>query len=417
MIHVLTIMQMLREEERRSAGRTRHADGNTVSLPEKALQILAGPEKRLRRSFSAGEEGAPPMLVDAFVTCHSTARGPALCPIYLHPEVTQDDVDRIAEKMAWKAALMGLPLGGGCIGLRPHSYEPLNSLAAYAARELATVYRTLLTSGAVVAMPGCGVRANEMGVLSDELLRRDIAVGKPWHLGGLRGFHASRGRGVFAATEAAVRARFDCGLAGRTCALYGTGAVGRWTARFLNRAGARLVAVADGVNGRFNASGVSVAPLLRGSPRGMPPAANGDCSLAPADIVSLGVDALVITEAQDLFPADRIGQCRARVIVAGADDAVSNTAHERLTERGIIVVPEILAASGDLVAAFLELCSTRTRIPVTRSCALMAVDACVAAAFEQAQRATRKRRQSLGVAARTVATENLVAAMYESGWL
>lgn len=417
MIHVLTVMHQLREANRRLASRATDAPQEVTAIPEKALQLLTRPEKRFQRTFCAGGDHDSPTLVDGFVTCHSTARGPALCPMYLHPGVTQDDVDKIAEKMVWKTALMGLPFGGGCIGLRPHSYEKLDQVRTLVVREFATVYRSLLASGVVAVMPGYGVRNKEMGVLSDEIERRDIVAGKPRHQGGLPGFNASRGRGISAATELAVRARFRKGLAGKVCAIYGFGSEGRWTAYFLHSAGAKVVAVGDNIGGLFNVGGLPVPHLLTGLPRGMPVTGLGGRKLTSDDVLDLDVDVLVITDFQNLFPADRASRCRATAVVEGSDDAVSDAADQQLSARGITVVPDLLATSGDLVAAHLELFSARTRTPMTRRHTLSAVDSSFAAAFDRLQRSARRQQQGYSAAAQSAALENLVTAMYQCGWL
>jgi len=337
--------------------------------------------------------------------------------MYLHPGVSHDDVDKIAEKMVWKTALMGLPFGGGCIGLRPHSYEKLDEVRTLAVTELATVYRSLLASGVVAIMPGYGVGNKEMGILGDQIERRDTVAGKPRHKGGLPGFNASRGRGIFAATEQAVRARFHSALAGKVCAVYGFGSVGRWTAYFLHCAGAKVVAVGDNIGGLLSVGGLPVPHLLKGLPRGMPVAGLGGHKLTSDDLLDLDVDVMAITDFQHLFPANRASRCRAKVVVEGSDDAVSDAADQQLSTRGITVVPDLLATSGDLVAAHLELTSARTRTPMGRSGVLAAIDSSVAAAFGRLQRRAQKQQQGYSAAAQSAALENLVTAMYQCGWL
>jgi len=284
----------------------------------------------------------------AIVVVDNVACGPSIGGVRITPTGNVEECVRLARAMTLKNALAGLPHGGGksLIIHRVHTStaerEPLLRAFACAIRDL------------VEYIPGPDMGTDEtcMAWVFDEIGR---VVGRPREIGGIALDEiGSTGRGVAAATAIACD-RAGLSLDGLRVAVQGFGAVGRNAAAFLAERGARIVAATDSGGGVADPAGIDVAALVehKRSGRSVADSAAG-ARLSPGAVLGVECDVLVPAAQPDLIHAGNVDAVRARVVVEGANIPVTHEAEMALHDRGVIVVPDIIANAGGVITAAIE---------------------------------------------------------------
>jgi glutamate dehydrogenase (NAD(P)+) len=181
-----------------------------------------------------------------------------------------------------------------------------------------------------------------------------VVTGKPIEMGGSLGRREATGRGVTIVTrEAAKHLGFD--INGATVAIQGFGNVGSVSAELLAALGARIVAVTDWKGGVYNAKGLDLAALIaytqqRRTVEGFP---NAD-PLANDDLWALDVDVLIPAALENQITMENAPKIRARVVTEGANGPTTPDAHDHLHQRGVFVIPDILANAGGVTTSYFE---------------------------------------------------------------
>jgi glutamate dehydrogenase (NAD(P)+) len=290
---------------------------------------------------------------------HDNARGPMKGGIRYHPEVDLDEVRALASLMTWKTAVVDLPYGGakGGINCDPSMLDP-HDVQQLTRRFVGRIERFI---GAYEDIPAPDVNTNAqvMAWFVDEYAKYHgftpaVVTGKPVQLGGSEGRESATGRGVLFTAERAA-AEMGMPLQGARVAVQGFGNVGSWAAHFLHEAGARVVAVSDVHGAVHDGDGLDVPALRAEAARvgRIPEAAAGE-RLSNDELLCLDVDVLVPAALGDVLHARNAPQVRARLVVEGANHPTTPEADELFRERGVVVVPDILANAGGVTVSYFE---------------------------------------------------------------
>ena len=290
---------------------------------------------------------------------HSGARGPYKGGVRYHPMVDLDEVRALAALMTWKCALVDLPLGGAKGGVQcdPHVMSPteLNRLTRRYTQNIAHI----IGVNRDIPAPDMGTNAQVMAWMMDAYGQSNgyapgIVTGKPVALGGSYGREAATGRGVY------LILRELCKELGREpgatdVAIQGYGNVGSWTARLAAQGGFRIVAVSDVSGAVHRRDGINVAgleSLIRdgGSLRDYP----GADAISNEDLLGLQVDVLIPAALGDVVTEDNWQNVRAPVILEAANRPLTEAADNALTDRGVTIVPDILANAGGVTVSYFE---------------------------------------------------------------
>lgn len=285
----------------------------------------------------------------AMVVIDNTAAGPAIGGVRMVPDLTFDEVFRLARSMTLKNAAAQLPHGGAKAGIIA---DP--TLAAAEKEHLIRAFaRSIAHLTEYTPGPDMGLDEAAMAQIHDEIGR---AVGLPAVMGGLPlDKLGATGFGVALAAEAAEPFT-GVPVDGARVAVQGFGAVGGHTARFLADRGASLVAVADIGGAIANDNGLEVDKLLAwrdqgesvaGFPGGMP--------ISAADLVAYDCDLWIPAARPDVLTGDNAADLRARAVVCGANIPVTAEAEAILHARGVVVVPDFIANAGGVICAAVEL--------------------------------------------------------------
>jgi len=290
---------------------------------------------------------------------YNNARGPFKGGIRFHEDVSLDEIRTFAALMTWKTALMNIPFGGAKGGVRVDpkllSEPEIERLSRAYMRAIADVIGPQVD----VPAPDVNTTPQIMGWMADEYSRRygpnpAVITGKPVVLGGSLGRDAATGRGSAICLERLVKAR-GWRREDTPVAVQGYGNAGSWLAVILEELGYPVVAVSDSRGGVFAQGGLPARAVLEhkretGSVAGFRAAED----ISGEDIVGLDCAVLALAALEEAVEASNAERVKAQVIVETANYPVTPEADETLADRGITVVPDILASGGGVAVSYLE---------------------------------------------------------------
>jgi glutamate dehydrogenase (NAD(P)+) len=290
---------------------------------------------------------------------HNNARGPFKGGLRFHPDVTLDEIRCFAMLMTWKTALMNIPFGGGKGGVQVDpkvlSEPELERLSRAFMRQIADVI------GAQVDIPAPDVNTTPqiMAWMADEYSRRygptpAVITGKPVVMGGSLGRDAATGRGSFICLEHLARHRKWL-REETSVAIEGFGNAGSWLAIILEEMGYPVIAVSDSRGAVYDPRGLHVRAVVnhKRATGSVVDYADGE-TIAGDDLVGLDCTVLTLAALEESVHVGNAEQIKAQVILETANYPVTAQADPILTDRGITVVPDILASGGGVAVSYLE---------------------------------------------------------------
>ena len=332
-----------------------------LNLEPGIWKILTHPKRQITVSCPIQMDNGEIEVFTGYRVQYNITLGPAKGGIRYHPGVTLDEVTALAAWMTWKCAVAHIPFGGGKGGvICDPSKMSKREIEALTRRYIAEIIDAI---GPEKDVPAPDVNTNEqimawvMDTYSMHVGHTETAVvtGKPVELGGSLGRREATGRGVMiAARESAKHLKFD--IKGATVAIQGFGNVGSISAELLaTEAGAVIVGITDWKGGVFNARGLDIAALLEhvghhktvaGFPGGEP--------LTNEDLFKLDVDILIPAALENQITIENAPAVRAKVVVEGANGPTTPDANRHLHDRGVFIVPDILANSSGVTTSYFE---------------------------------------------------------------
>jgi len=331
-----------------------------LDLEPGIYKILRNPEKQLIVSVPVTMDNGDVEVFTGYRVLYNTSRGPAKGGIRFDMKVNLEEVKALAAWMTWKCAVVNLPFGGAKGGV---ICDPL----ALSVGELERVTRRYTKGimsllGPDTDVPAPDVNTNErvmawvMDTYSMHVGRTENAVvtGKPVEMGGSLGRREATGRGVMLMTREAM-AHLGVPMAGATVAVQGFGNVGSVTADLLNKQGCRIVAIGDRVGAFHNANGIDVPAAIEyvRQHRSLEGYTGGD-AISADDLLTLDVDILVPAALENVITTKNAPKIRARMICEGANGPTTAAADAILDEKGVFVVPDILANAGGVTVSYFE---------------------------------------------------------------
>jgi glutamate dehydrogenase (NAD(P)+) len=334
-----------------------------LGLDPGVREILKRPEREMLVSVPVVRDDGRVELFAGTRVQHSTVRGPGKGGVRYHPHVTLDEVEGLAALMTWKCAVVDIPYGGAKGGV---ICDP-TTMSRNELRQLTMGYTRAIMPiiGPHKDIPAPDVNTNEqtmawMVEAASSMAGHNvfgIVTGKPLSLGGSQGRAEATGRGV-AITTASMLKKAWMQLEDTTVAIQGFGKVGTHSAQILAGMGCKVVAVSDISGGFYNPRGLDVEALIQhvaDSPKHLLEGYVGDAEpITNADLLYLEVDVLIPAAMEDQITASNVDRIRARAIVEGANGPTTPEADRALVDRGVVVVPDILANAGGVVVSYFE---------------------------------------------------------------
>lgn len=336
---------------------TRAARMAEVSTSTEA--VLQTPHRELRVEVPIQRDNGQLEVYLGYRVQHDNSRGPFKGGVRFHEAAAIEEVRALASLMTWKTALVDVPFGGAKGGIavdcRPFSSNELEHLTRTYVRQISP----LIGPTTDIPAPDMYTNPQVMAWFLDEYEQLNgrapaVVTGKPLALGGSPGRTEATGRGAIIALDETIR-----GL-GRspdetTIAIQGFGNVGSWAARLAHRAGYKVVAVSDSTTCVYGGGGIDIESLAadktaNGSLAGSP----GVELLEPDAVLALPVDVLIPAALGEVIHAENEGDVLADIIVEGANHPVTPWADAALADRGVTVVPDILANAGGVTVSYFE---------------------------------------------------------------
>ena len=291
---------------------------------------------------------------------HNIARGPAKGGIRYHQDVNLDEVKALAMWMTWKCAVVGIPFGGGKGGVTVDPRELSAAELQNLTRRFTSEIGVLIGPFKDIPAPDVNTNPQVMAWLMDTYSMHEgytvpgVVTGKPLNVGGSAGRVEATGRGVIYTVEAAAQV-LDLDLSTAKVVVQGFGNVGSVAAKIAAESGATVVGVSDVTGGYYDPGGLDIPAMLdyarqRGSLGDYPEADH----VTNAELLTLPCDVLIPAALEGQITEANAGQIRARLIAEGANGPTTPEADRILRDRGIFVIPDILANAGGVTVSYFE---------------------------------------------------------------
>ena len=331
-----------------------------LNLDPGIWQILTHAKRQIIVSCPIQMDSGEIKVFTGYRVQYNVTLGPAKGGIRYHPGVSLDEVTALAAWMTWKCAVAQLPFGGGKGGVTcdPTKMSP-RELEALTRRYTAEIIDAI---GPEKDVPAPDVNTNEqiMAWFSDTYSMHvghtstAVVTGKPVSMGGSLGRREATGRGVMiVARESAKHLGFS--LKGARVAVQGFGNVGSIAAELLVQQGSKVVGVTDWKGGIYNPNGLDIPALIAHVDTHRTVAGfTGGEPLGAADIFKVDCEILIPAALENQITADNAGDIKARMVIEGANGPTTPDATKALHERGVFVVPDILANAGGVTVSYFE---------------------------------------------------------------
>jgi glutamate dehydrogenase (NAD(P)+) len=331
-----------------------------LNLEPGIWKILTHPKRQITVSCPIQMDNGEIEVFTGYRVQYNITLGPAKGGIRYHPGVSLDEVTALAAWMTWKCAVAHIPFGGGKGGvICDPTKMSKREIEALTRRYIAEIVDAI---GPEKDVPAPDVNTNEqiMAWVMDTYSMHvghtttSVVTGKPVELGGSLGRREATGRGVMIVTRESVK-HVGFALKGATVAVQGFGNVGSISAELLAEEGAKIVAVTDWKGGVYNPKGLDITRLLAHVEQnktvdGFP----GAEPLDSASLFALDVDVLIPAALENQITIENAPGIKAKVVIEGANGPTTPDAHRYLHERGVFVVPDILANSSGVTTSYFE---------------------------------------------------------------
>ena len=328
------------------------------------IEAIKYPERELKVSIPVRMDDGTTHVFQGYRIQHSTSRGPAKGGIRFHPDVSADEVRALAAWMTFKCAVVNIPYGGGKGGVVCDPTKLTENEIRAITRRYTAAIAPLIGPEQDIPAPDVGTNAAVMGWIMDtySMLKghciHGVVTGKPLELGGALGRNDATGRGVMFTTHN-ILGKLDISAEGTTVAVQGAGNVGSVTAKLLYQSGMKVVAISDVSGGIYNPEGLDIPAILAylaADRRNLLKDFNeeGTIHISNEELLELDVTVLIPAALENQINADNADKIKAKLIVEAANGPVASEADPVLTEKGILIVPDILANAGGVVVSYFE---------------------------------------------------------------
>ncbi len=330
-----------------------------IDLDDEMADILKSSYREIAVQVPVRLDAGGLMVVRGYRVQHNGARGPYKGGIRYHPTADLNEVRALAALMTWKTSLLEIPFGGAKGGievdplpLSPRELERMTRRFTLAISHVLGVYRD-------IPAPDVNTNAQVMAWMMDAFSGKEgytpaIVTGKPLDFGGAPGREAATGRGCVYVLDAAAQ-HWGVDLSGMRVVIQGFGNVGSWAALELAERGVKVIGASDMYGGVYREDGLDVHALfaLKQDGRAIKEIEEGE-SITNEDLLELDCDVLIPAALGEVIRADNAGRIQARILVEAANYPTTPDADKILNERGVRVIPDVLANGGGVTGSYFE---------------------------------------------------------------
>jgi glutamate dehydrogenase (NAD(P)+) len=330
-----------------------------LGVPDDLRTVIATAYREVQVQIPVRLRNAGIHVFSGYRVQHNGARGPFKGGVRYHERVNLDEVRALAALMTWKTAILDVPFGGAKGGVncpaRALDHDELQLIT----RSFVDRIAGILGPTRDIPAPDAGTNAQVMAWIMDEYAKLHgdapaVVTGKPISLGGSPGREAATGRGLVYAYREAAR---SLGLHpdSTRVVIQGFGNVGSWTGRIITQLGCKLVGASNTSGAIYSAAGIDPEALVRHLAQGGRLVEYPHAEPIPAEeLLSLDCEVLIPAALGGTIHAENAESIRARMVLEGANNPTTPVADAILNDRGIFVVPDVLANAGGVVVSYFE---------------------------------------------------------------
>jgi glutamate dehydrogenase (NAD(P)+) len=329
-------------------------------IDDNLVNVLSQCKKSIEVSIPVSMDDGHTEVFAGYRVVHNIARGPSKGGIRYHRDVTLDEVKALAMWMTWKCALAGIPFGGAKGGV-------VCSPKTMSTRELQRMTRRF-TSEIIneigpekdIPAPDVGTDGRIMAWIFDTYSMNKghsvlgVVTGKPLTIGGSLGREEATARGALYCIRDSMQ-KLGLSLADQSVAVQGFGNVGSYLAKFLAEDGARVIAISDSRTALFNPNGIDIpAAFAQKRDTGSLDGLKGAELITNEELILLDCDILAPCALEQVITDENAAQVKAKIVVEGANGPITPVADEILHEKGVTILPDILANAGGVIVSYFE---------------------------------------------------------------
>ncbi len=390
-----------------------------LGISDEMYHILKAPRKQVTVGLPVTMDSGRVQVFEGHRVIHSTILGPSKGGIRFDMDVNIDEIRALAAWMTWKCAVVDIPYGGakGGIACNPRAMSAGEIERLMRAYTLAML--DVFGPDKDIPAPDMGTGPREMAWLMDEYSKANgmtvhgVVTGKPLVLGGSVGRTEATGRGVMASALSAME-KMRLNPYKATAAVQGFGNVGMYAAALLQERGVTIEAISDVTGAYHNNKGINIEEAIkyRDANGGLLENYVGAEKITNEELLSLSVDVLVPAAKEDVITSKNAANINAKLIVEGANGPTSANADEIINQKGIMVVPDILANAGGVTVSYFEWVQNRMGYKWNLERVNRRSDRIMKDAFEKVFETSQQYKVSLRLAAYIVAIDK-VASTYK----
>ena len=334
-----------------------------LDLPAGIKSFLRMPKRELSVNFPVRMDNGDIKIFSGYRVHHNTVLGPSKGGIRYAPNVDLDEVRALAMWMTWKCALVNLPYGGAKGGVICDPYSMSQNELERLTRRYAAEISIIISPHSDIPAPDMGTNAQTMAWIMDTYSMTvgysvpAVVTGKPLNIGGSQGRREATGRGVIICMDEALRRRGQDDPSQISVVIQGFGNVGSWAAKHAYDLGYKVIAVSDVTGGYYNENGLDIDDVREHTsrnPHGLLEGYREADQITNAELLALECDVLAPCALENQITAENAHTIKASLIVEGANGPTTPEADDILMDRGIDIIPDILANAGGVTVSYFE---------------------------------------------------------------
>ena len=336
-----------------------------ADLPDGLRRWLRGTTRLLKIEFPVECDDGVVRTFAGYRALHSRVRGPGKGGIRYHPDVSGDEVRALASWMTWKCAVADIPFGGAKGGIVCNPKELSRNELRKITRRFICELGDAIGPHTDIPAPDVNTDAETMAWIYDtyDMMHPGtnnlpVVTGKPVAMGGSLGRNEATARGCLFVTNRMIQQGAVPGLtslSGARVVVQGYGNAGSIAARLFREAGARIIAVSDSTGGIFASEGIDPRSAMAHKKKtGSVVGLEGTRNISNAELLHVDCDVLIPAAFENQIRADNVGGVSAKLVAEAANGPTTPAADRVLFERGVPVIPDILANSGGVTVSYFE---------------------------------------------------------------
>ncbi len=385
-----------------------------LGLDAETYEVLKSPRKQVIVSLPITMDDGRKKVFEGYRVVHSDTLGPSKGGIRYDPEVNIDEVKALAAWMTWKCAVVDIPYGGAKGGINCQPRDMSAGELERLTRAYTVAMYKIFGPDEDIPAPDMGTGPQEMAWIMDEYSKAHgktvnaVVTGKPLVLGGSLGRVEATGRGVMVSTLVALE-KLRLNPIHATVAIQGFGNVGSHAAILLEERGLKILAISDHTGAYWNEDGINIEKALKHRKENKNTLENfdGGEKITNEELLISNVDVLVPAAKEDVISLENAGNIQAKLIVEGANGPTSAKADKLIHEKGIWVVPDILANAGGVTVSYFEWVQNRIGYKWTQERVHRRSDRIMKEAFERVYETAEKYDVSMRIASYMVAIQKV----------